>query len=167
MRLIERRSLTIDPITFKIPPLALIFQKDVEDHLQLLLQRRGLNGRDGFHPTVQISGHPIGAADVKFFLAPILEVINSRVLKITTHNAHDVNIFTDAWPLWDEATHATNDQVNFDPRLRSFIKEVDHVDVGQRIHFGNDPRFTTGPGHVHFTLNQRDHPRPECQGGYQ
>ena len=45
---------------------------------------------------------------------------------------------------WQEATHATNDQVHGDSRLGGSIKGCDHFGIDQGVHLDRDRRCGAG-----------------------
>src|ERR1700739_2039083 len=107
-----------------------------------------------FYSLVEIARHPVGAANVNFFFATILEIIDTAVLQESSDNtAHPDAIAQTANPRAQRAD-AANDQIDLPACLRSLVQGLDNVLVEQSIHLGDDPPRSTLPRVLGFAIDK-------------
>ena len=116
---------------------------------------------------MQIARHPVGAAQVNFLVAAVLEVINPAVLQESPYDAAHLDaIAHPAYPGIQRAD-AAHDQLNLHARLAGAIQLLHHVLVQQRVHLRHDPCRLARPRMVGFAGNQVSHPLRQIHRRYQ
>lgn len=87
------------------------------------------DGEDGFDSVEEVSGHPIGASDVNFWLAGVFEVENPAVFEEASHDAFDGDVFAEAGHAGSQAADAADDELRLDAGLGGSIECFDHFAV--------------------------------------
>src|SRR4029077_442886 len=96
-------------------------------------QQRVLEREQDFHALMQIARHPIGAAEVDFRLAAVLEVKDTAVLKEPPHDTAHANAVADAANSRPQRANAAHEQIDVHSGLRSAVERLDNICVNQRV----------------------------------
>ena len=94
-----------------------------------VLQHWVLNGKDGLHAFVQISRHPIGAAQIDFLFAAIGKVKYPLVFQKASHNAAHADVIADTAHSRSQSAYPTHDEIDLNPRLRRTVQLANDVEV--------------------------------------
>ncbi len=113
-------------------------------------------GKSDLDALKQISRHPIGTAQINFFVAAIGEIKDAAVFQEPADNTAHPDMVADAAHARPQPAYATHDQVDLHARLRGAIEFADDVAVEQGIHLGDDPRRTPVSGVIGFARDQVD-----------
>ena len=93
--------------------------------MSALLQRRGVDRREGLDPAVEVAGHPVGRADVPGRLARAVavgEAEDAGVLEVAAHDRPHPDALGQARDARAQAADAPDDQVDLDAGLRGLVE---------------------------------------------
>ena len=103
---------------------------------------------------MQIARHPIGAAQVDFRLAAVLEVKDAAVLEEPAHNTAHADAVADAANPRPQRADAAHEQFNVHSCLRSPVESLDNIFVDQGVDLDDHARRTPFAGMLGLPLNQ-------------
>src|SRR6202051_3936904 len=105
---------------------------------------------------LEVTRHPVSAANVNFFFAAILEIIDSAVLQKSSDDASHPDPITQTANTRPERADAANDQINLNSCLRCPVQGLNNVLVEQRIHLSDDPPRSTLARVLGFAIDKRN-----------
>ena len=112
------------------------------DHFRenLIAQLRIAQVEHHLHALVNISMHPVGAAEIYFGFTAVAEYEDAAVLEKTADHAAHANPAADAAQSRAQRARSAHHQFDLHARLRSAIERLDDFFVEQRIYFREDKR---------------------------
>lgn len=67
-----------------------------------------------FYAVIQVSWHPVGAADIEFFAATVFKPEYTAVLEESSDKAPDRNVIADAGDAWYQDADAADNEFDLD-----------------------------------------------------
>src|ERR1700751_1207549 len=145
---------------------ALVYARPLQNaSLRLISEKRGKNlfadaganlrvpdWKHDFAPLKKITGHPVGASAINLFLAAVHEVEDATVLKESSDDGPDADVFAQALYPWAESTDAAHYQINWHACLRRGVKRLDNSGLEKRVHLCDDPGRATCRGMLRFAM---------------
>ena len=107
-----------------------------------------------FYAVIQVSWHPVGAADIEFFAATVFKPEYTAVLEESSDKAPDRNVIADAGDAWYQDADAADNEFDLDTCSGSFIKLGDDFLIKKRIHLCNDSCIFSLQGKGYFTIDE-------------
>ncbi len=126
-------SLDVASVGQHVPSAPLVVEKHVEERSQLRLQGIRLHGGERLDPAHEVARHAIGRTDVVLLVAPVVEVVDPRVLEEPADDADHANVVRKAGNTRTQATRVANDEVDVHARLRGFVEGAGDVDIFERV----------------------------------
>lgn len=117
-----------------------------------------LHWKDDLDPAIEVPLHQIGATEVEFVVAVVMEVIHPAVLEKSPNNASDADRLAPAWDAGPEAANPSNDQVNFDAGLRRRVQRAYKIPIDQRVHLEDQPPVAGALVHRDFARDLVKYP---------
>ena len=95
------------------------------DHGLQTMAEIGITHRDHeFDAVIEVSWHPVRTADIQLFTTAIGEPEDAAVLQEAADKASDRDVVTDAGDARDEYTDPSDDELDPDACLRSFVELI-------------------------------------------
>ena len=143
-----------------------IMEIQVQDSLDPFFMGLIFDGNHEFDPFVQIAGHPVGGGNEYIFPAIIIEIKEAAVFQISSYDAVDFDIITEAGYFRTEHADTTDDKLDFDASLRRFIEAGDDFLIKERVHLGDDQSFLPLPGPGRFLIDFFINPLTQIERSY-
>ena len=80
-------------------------------------KQTAFDGKNHFHPAIQVSGHQVGATEITFRGAIVVKVVNATMFKEAAQNAYYTDILADPGNLRAQTASAPHNQVDRHARL--------------------------------------------------
>ena len=123
----------------------------------MLAQAGIVHRRHRLNATVQVAGHPVGAAQEHLGLAAIGEPEQPRVFQEAADHAHHPNVVAGALQARPQAAHAAHHQLDAHPRLGGLVEQGDDRRIHQGIHLGPQMAAPAGSRLLNLPPDQRLH----------
>ena len=107
-----------------------------------------------FDAEVEVSGHPVGAADVQMLTLAVAEEEDARMLKEAADHAFDGDVFGEAWHAGTHAADAADVKGDLHAGLAGFDELVDDVLIGEAVDLGDDARWLAGFGGCDLAIDE-------------
>src|SRR5688572_3105996 len=106
-----------------------------KESFQLLVSDRCQN----LDPTVEVSRHPVGAADINFAMTAVLEIVDAAVFEKSPDDASHPDILGHAWDARSKRADAADDKIDLDARARRVVESIYDLKVGKPVELRCDP----------------------------
>lgn len=133
-----------------------IAEAAVEDVNEELFRGGVLDGRHEFDPFFEVARHPVGGGDEDLVIATLVEVEDAHVFELLVDDGDDFDVLGFLAFAGFEAADATDVELDFDARFGGGVEGIDHVDVFERVHLGDDAGFFTFEGAGRFFFDETD-----------
>jgi len=130
----------IDAGAEQVPPLVGVAELELEQPETDLTNAFVLDRKQELDAAVEVAVHPVGAGEIEFGVAAVLEIEEPGVFEIAVHNAGDPHVLLPWFRL--VTADAAHDEVDFDPGVGRLMQQPDHLLVGKAVHLGDDPPRT-------------------------
>src|SRR5579864_986568 len=107
------------------------------------------------HALINISMHPVRAAEICFRFTTIAEYEDAAVLEKAADHAPHANPAADAAQARSQRTGPTHHQFDLHARLRSTVERLDNSFIEQRIYFREDKRRSSRARMLGFAIDKR------------
>ena len=108
------------------------------DHGLQTMAEIGVAHRDHeFDAVIEVSWHPVRAANIQLFTTAIGEPEDTAVLQKAADEASDSDVVTDAGDAGDEYADPSDDELDPDACLRSFVELIYDLLIEEGIHLGD------------------------------
>src|SRR5215813_8582416 len=158
----------VRPVDHEPASLYVVTQAQIKNFVfEVAFQFLVLDGDHQLHPPVEISKHPIGAADVDILFAAVQKIEYTAMLKEPSYDACDRDRCGEPRHARPERTHPPHDQLDRHTGLRCLIQSSHELGIGETVQLCDDAGGTSGRIVIHLTLDQLHEAIPKIDRCYQ